>query len=61
MSIPTKLQLVLLELSDGSTYTFTGPALPEDEKIEIVKIKMSKPMDMPNGFSISRISDDFLK
>ena len=57
MEKKTKIQSIIVTLSDGKQYTFTGVSLPEEGRLVIEDIKFSRPFDLPEGMEVSTIEN----
>ena len=61
MSDTRKMMSVILTVKSGEKYVFSGPAFPESlESIEIVDIKFTKPINLPDGTDFIPM-EEFLK
>lgn len=51
MTKDTKMQTIYIELMDGRTLTYAGPAQvdPKDEGLGVISVKFGEPKDLPEG------------
>lgn len=62
--LANKMQTITLTLNDGRKITFTGKAFFDQESTEeltIVDIKFSEPIELPEGYYFSELTQENIK